>query len=75
MDLKLIELIHKITQAGYEIKFNEDFDGMVRIDYFKEFDSDFYEHEHVGYPGQSREKLKLGIEKSLENFEKKHRKS
>jgi hypothetical protein len=68
MDLLLIELIHKITQFGFEVKFNEDFEGMIRLEFYKEFDSNFYEHEHIGYPGQSREKLKTGIENSLKKF-------
>ena len=68
MDLELIERIYKITQAGFEAKFISDFEGMIRIDYFEEFNPDFYEHEHVGCPDQSREKLKLGIENSLDKF-------
>jgi hypothetical protein len=50
-------LIHKITQSDYIISFHEDFEGMVRIEFTKEYDSEFYEHFHVGFPGASMEQL------------------
>jgi hypothetical protein len=72
MELKLINLIYQITRAEFGVKFNEDMDGMLRIDYSMEFDSTFYEHEHIGYPDQPREKLQESVIKSLEKFITKH---
>lgn len=60
-----ISLLHDITQAGYEVKFAGDFKGMVRLDFFKEHVAEFYEHNHCGFPGCTREKLEQAIVDSL----------
>ena len=66
--LYIVNQLHNITQAGFEVRFAPDFEGMMRIDYTKELDIDFYEHNHVGYPGQTRDELEQGIIKSLNKF-------
>lgn len=53
----LIKLLHDLTQGGYEVQFNSDFEGMVRIDVTKEHVSDFYEHSHIGIPGGTEARL------------------
>lgn len=63
--LYITTLIHDITQAGYGVSFAKDFNGMVRIDYTKEHVSDFYEHDHCGFPGARREQLEKAIIESL----------
>lgn len=70
--LKIVDLIHDITQAGYGVSFASDFDGMVRIDFTKEYDKEFYEHDHVGVPGQERIYLEKGIIASLDRFKREH---
>lgn len=66
--LKIVELIHSITQEGYNVKFASDFEGMVRIDLTQEWNNEFYEHEHVGVPGQERKHLEKGIINALARF-------
>lgn len=66
--LFITTLIHDITQAGYEVRFAGDFNGMVRLDFFKEYVSEFYEHRHCGHPGGSRETLEKSIIESLTWF-------
>jgi hypothetical protein len=66
--LKIVELIHDITQNGYEVKFCSDFQGMVRIDYTKEWDNTFYHHEHRGYPSGISNQLEKEIIASLSTF-------
>jgi ABC-type protease/lipase transport system fused ATPase/permease subunit len=60
--------LHALTQMGYVVSFASDFDGMVRIDFTKEYDKEFYYHEHIGYPGQELEKLEKGITECLSRF-------
>lgn len=63
--LYITTLLHDLTQAGFRVQFNSDFEGMVRIDLTKEWDESFYEHDHIGVPGQDREALEKGIIKTL----------
>jgi len=71
--LKIVELIHDITQKDYCVSFNGDFEGMVRIDYTYEWDDTFYEHEHVGFPDCERIHLEKNIIRSLSEFLEKHK--
>lgn len=66
--LKIVELLHSITQEGYEVKFASDFEGMIRIDFTEEYAPDFYHHDHVGCPGQERKLLEKGIINTLARF-------
>lgn len=71
--MKITELLHKITQLGYTVAFNEDFEGMLRLDFTVELDETFYEHYHVGHPGATMEQLNAAIEKALSKFLGKHK--
>jgi hypothetical protein len=64
--LKIVDLIHAITQKDYGVSFKDDFEGMVRIEYTD--DTGFYHHEHLGFPGCERIQLEKAIIKSLSNF-------
>lgn len=66
--LKIVEMLHQITQAGYGVAFAGDFEGMIRIDYTKEYDKEFYHHEHLGFPGCDRKTLEKEIIRSLGAF-------
>ena len=70
--LFIVEQIHAITPAGYEVKFCKDFDGMVRLEFTKEHDENFYEHDHLGFPGGPREKLEKQIMAALKDFRERY---
>jgi hypothetical protein len=55
--LKIVELIHDITQSGYNVQFCSDFENMVRIEYTEEYSDKFYYHEHRGNPDGTRNQL------------------
>lgn len=61
-------LLHDITQGGYSVRFEKDFKGMVRLEFFKTHVAEFYEHEHCGFPGAARDKLEKDIIESLIRF-------
>ena len=69
---ELLNLILKINNLDYEVKFSPDFHDMTRISFFSEYDEKFYEHDHVGCPGFPR-KLEPGVIKSLKQFIEKHK--
>lgn len=69
--LKIVDLIHNITQQGYHVEFGKDFDGMLRITYYaakpwmtKTHDT----HEHLGFPACDRLNLEKAIIGSLSDF-------
>jgi len=70
--MKITELLHKITQLGYAVSFNEDFEGMLRLDYTEEIEPNFYEHEHIGHPDATMEQLNEAVIKSLAGFLGRH---
>lgn len=63
--LYITTLLHDITQGGYKVSFERDFQGMMRLDFFKDGVADFYEHRHCGFPGATREKLEKDLIDSL----------
>ena len=71
--LKIVDLLHDISQLGYEVRFCGDFRGMIRIEYTEEFDADFYEHAHLGFPDCERAKLEKDIISSLTGFLEQHK--
>ena len=71
--LKIVDLIHDISRLWYEVKLCQDFEGMLRIEYFNELDENFYEHAHLGFPGCPRERLEKDIIESLSNFLNEHK--
>lgn len=67
----MISKVHEITQRGYEVRFNSDFEGMITITYTKETASDkdgYIRHEHVGYPGATLKELDKAVARSLDQF-------
>ena len=63
----MIKLIHDITQLGYKVIFQDDFEGMIEVTYQDSEDS-YIRHEHLSYPGGSIDKLAAALEKSLTLF-------
>lgn len=66
--LKLIELLHDITQLDYSVQFCDDFDGMIRVEFRENWNDDFYEHSHLGFPGCQRVRLEKDIIDYLSSF-------
>lgn len=66
--LKIVQLLHDISQLDYQVQFCGDFKNMVRIEYRKEYEDSFYEHTHLGYPDGSMEHLEKAIIKELHRF-------
>ena len=64
------ELIHEITQHGYDVMFSADFDGMVTVTYSQPTRThrDYIRHEHLSYPGGSMEELNKKVIQSLGHF-------
>lgn len=71
--LKIVDLLHDITQLGYEVKFASDFEGMIRAEFYEEHYEDFYEHQHLGFPGCERIRLEKDIIECLSNFLEKYK--
>ena len=63
----MIKLIHDITQSGHAVEFEDDFEGMVTINYKTEL-GEYIRHEHLSFPGGSMERLEAAVIKSLERF-------
>lgn len=70
--LKIVDLIHDITQLGYHVQFCSDFNGMVRIEFREEWDENFYHHDHLGFPDCERIRLEKAIIECLSNFKENH---
>lgn len=68
MKNKIVQLIHDITQKDYKVSFAGDFQCMVRIEFTHEYDSEFYDHEHLNYPDGPMEKLEEKIQEALVEF-------
>lgn len=66
--LYITVLLHDIARAGYQVSFNRDLQGMLRIDFKKDHVAEFYEHEHCGFPGCPRDKLEKDIIETLVRF-------
>lgn len=67
-DSRIIDLIHDITQLDYHVQFCGDFAKMVRIEYRKEYDENYYHHEHRGCPDGTMNQLEKEVIKSLSTF-------
>jgi hypothetical protein len=68
MNKTLIDLLHDITQADYQVQFCGDFENMIRLEFRKEYDPDFYEHEHLGFPDGDMKNLEKSVIDSLNAF-------
>lgn len=66
--LYITTLLYDVSRAGYQVSFNRDMIGMVRVDFRKDHVAEFYEHEHCGFPGCPREKLEKDIIEALVRF-------
>ena len=69
-NLKIVRLLHDISQLDYNIQFCGDFVGMIRMEIRKEYEPDYYEHRHLGFPDCSVEKLSEQVVEALEDFQK-----
>jgi hypothetical protein len=67
-NLSLISLIHDITQAGYRLVFDDDFEGMIQVTYMTESGDEYLRHSHLGFPGSKREHLAKSLIKDLQSF-------
>jgi hypothetical protein len=63
----MIKLIHDITQSGYLVEFEDDFSGMITINY-KTDSGEYIRHEHISFPGGTMDQLESSVIKSLEHF-------
>jgi hypothetical protein len=63
----ITQQIHDISQEGYEVRFNSDFEGMLTITYQEEY-GDYIRHEHLGCPGFPMERLEKDLQASLKRF-------
>jgi hypothetical protein len=66
--LRIVELIHDITQLDYEVQFCPDFEGMIRLEFRNEYDGSFYQHFHLGSPDGTRNQLEKQIIQKLATF-------
>lgn len=70
--IHIVNQLHDITQEDFVVSFHSDFAGMIRIEFTKEYDEKFYEHEHLGYPDCPRDILEQKIIESLNSFREEH---
>ena len=62
--LKIVELLHALTQKRVSVTFERDFEGMIAIHY-KGPGLDWQDHDHLGFPGCERIHLEKDIIRSL----------
>lgn len=67
-NLRVVELIHDITQLDYHVQFCGDFNNMLRIEYYHHYDGAYYQHEHRGSPDGTKNQLEKEVIKSLQTF-------
>ena len=66
--LRIVDLLHDITQLDYQVQFAGDFSGMIRLEFRKEYDEGFYQHFHLGSPDGTRNQLEKQIIQKLATF-------
>jgi hypothetical protein len=66
-DVRLIELIHELTQKGWKLTFQDDFQGMVTVGAWA--DGEFINHWHIGTPGGSMKDLERDVRNLLAGIE------
>jgi hypothetical protein len=71
--LKIVNLIHDITQLDYQVSFCGDFENMVRLEFLHEYDEKFYEHFHLGFPDGDMVRLERDIIRELSKFLEEHK--
>ncbi len=64
------KILHDITQLGFGIRFNGDFQGMVTTTFYEDgYNGDTYiRHEHVGFPGCDQEHFEQNLSNCLLRF-------
>jgi hypothetical protein len=65
------KLLHDISQKGYLVYFEGDFEGMLTVTFLDESKADldrYIRHEHIGYPGSTFEELDAALQKCLSFF-------
>lgn len=67
-NLRIVELLHDITQLGYYVQFAGDFTNMVRLEFRKEWEENFYQHFHLGNPEGTRNQLEKQVIQKLATF-------
>lgn len=67
-NLRIVQLLHDITQMGYQVQFCGDFQGMIRLEFRKEHDENFYSHFHLGSPEGTGNQLEKQIIQKLATF-------
>lgn len=65
--MKIVSILHDITQLGYRVEFSDDFTGMLTVTYKGE-GMDWSNHSHVGFPFCSRKELEEHLIRELQNF-------
>ncbi len=66
--LRIVQLLHDITQLDFCVQFHGDFESMVRLEFYSEYDPDFYEHYHLGSPEGTMLQLEKQIIQKLATF-------
>jgi hypothetical protein len=66
--MNTVKLLHDITQLGYSVYFDSDFEGMITITFKEEHTQKYIRHEHVSFPGSSDEHLTNSVDKCLTYF-------
>lgn len=68
-NLKLINILHNVTQEGYKVYFSDDFAGMITVAIEGEiFETGVYRHYHCGFPDGPRQNLENDVINCLTNF-------
>ena len=73
--MTITEYLINITERGYKITINPDFEGTFRID-FMEYDDDgfvlnpnsYYKHSHLAYPGAKPDEVEKAFRECLAKF-------
>jgi hypothetical protein len=67
--LKIVNLIHDITQLDYQVSFCGDFENMVRLEFLHEYNEKF----HLGFPDGDMVRLERDIIRELSKFLEEHK--
>ena len=72
-NLKIITLIHDITQLGYNVRFCNDFTNMLRLEFTEEYNPEFYDHDHLSIPDGGLDRLEKEVIATLMGFYEQHK--
>jgi hypothetical protein len=68
----ITKLLHDITQEGYEVQFNDDFEGMLTVTYYQPYcgrdGQSMCLYQHVSFPGSTMDQLDARLIESLDKF-------